>query len=114
MQDRIEADEHVRYVDVDVAGGYASTGRNLLTYDELSEGDTVRICAGVLEGCEGEVVTVDVGPPEVLPRIMPRKDGKGEPIYSYRCEKLRQPVVVAAEIVRTWSDGSVTHEDVCG
>jgi hypothetical protein len=94
IRDRIEADEHVRYVDVDVPGGCSITGRKLLTYhtyDELSEGDEVRICAGVLAGHTGTVVCVNVDPPNI-----------GAPIYSYRCEAA--PPRVESVVLR-WSDG---------
>ena len=107
MIDCIEADEHVFYVSVDLA-----TRRNPLTfhtYDELASGDRVLICGGVLEGSEGTVVDVGVDP--VVKRW---KSGvlSDVPIYTYRCEAVAAPRVIAVETVRTWSDGSVTHETV--
>lgn len=100
MRDRIEADEHVRYVDVSIPGGSSITGRKTLTYHtydpDLHEGDRVLICAGVLEGHIGTIVDDDcVAAPTLWHR--------DQPIYSYRCERAPEPTV--AEVVLRWSDG---------
>lgn len=108
MRERIEADEHVRYVSVDVpgfrhAGGPFAFLLTYHTYDDLSEGDKVRICGGLARDHVGTVVDASVDPPV---------NRAGRTIYSYRCEAAPAPRVVAVETVRTWSDGSTTHETV--
>lgn len=107
MRDRIEADEHVRYVDVSVPGGCSATGRTLLTYHtydpDLHEGDRVLICAGVLAGEVGTIIDDDCVPPPSI---------HGNPIYSYRCEAAPEPTIVSIETRVQFSDGTFSSSTV--
>ena len=77
MRERLEATDHVRYLEVKVDGhGQPLTYH---TYDwSLDEGDPIEVCGGQLQGCKGYVRAVENAPP---------MNYCSQPIYTYRVKR---------------------------